>query len=104
MPGRASGSSAGKNPPAFEVRLGGVRVAVWANDANGKTVFNATPSRSYRDDSGHWQTTNTYNAYELLALAEAAREASMRIFAQQAEAARERREQEGDLSFPGDVK
>lgn len=93
-----------KERPLFSKRLGVVQVAVWVHETENGTVFNAQPSRSYRDAQG-WHKTNTYSAQELLLLAETARQAALRIFEEQSAAAKQRSgASDEELEFPGESK
>ncbi len=40
-----------KTKPAFETRLNGVRLAVWANETDGRRWFSCAPSRRFVDSS-----------------------------------------------------
>jgi hypothetical protein len=60
-----------KKKPAHEVKLGRIRVAIWANKSNGKGVwFNTTIVRLYKDGEA-WKETNTYGRDDLPIVAKA---------------------------------
>jgi hypothetical protein len=67
--------------PEFTVKVGNVEIAGWRNHgANGDFYTTSPPSIRYKDDkTGEWKDGNSYGQLDLLALAEAAREASARI-------------------------
>src|SRR5262249_6100361 len=69
--------------PVHEIRLGRVKVAIWANPTDeGGVRYAASPARLYKDDErGEWRSTHTYGRGDLLTLAEAARQAAVWIFA-----------------------
>jgi hypothetical protein len=45
--------------PVHEVRLGKIKAAVWANDAQHGTWYNVTVSRLYRDGED-WKSTESF--------------------------------------------
>ena len=67
--------------PVDTARVGNVEIAIWRNlDANGTYYTASAPSIRYKDEqSGEWKESNSYGTLDLLALAEAAREASLKI-------------------------
>jgi hypothetical protein len=50
--------------PVHEIRLGGVRAAIWENDASGVARHNVTFSRSYQRDE-EWRNTQTFGRDDL---------------------------------------
>lgn len=62
------------NKPAFEARLGNVSVSVWSNQSDdGKTWFNTSICRRYKDGA-EWKQSSTFsNAVDLILLADAVR-------------------------------
>ena len=69
---------AGRRPEAT-ARVGNVEIAVWRNAGTGGDFFTASsPTIRYKDGE-EWKTGSSYGAVDLLALAEAAREASQKI-------------------------
>ena len=62
-------------------RVGNVEITIWRNlGANGTYYTASAPSIRYKDEqSGEWKESNSYGTLDLLALAEAAREASQKI-------------------------
>lgn len=65
--------------PKDTVRVGNVEVAIWENQGTGGTFYTASsPTIRYKDGE-QWKDGSSYGALDLLALSEAAREASARI-------------------------
>ncbi len=59
------GLMAQKQKPVHEIRLGRIRVAIWANQSNGKGVwFNTTIVRLYKDGD-EWKETAAYGRDDL---------------------------------------
>lgn len=58
-----------KNRPAFVSKLGSVEVSVWANEHEGKTLFNSTLSVRFRDKAGNFKTGSSYSERDLACLA-----------------------------------
>lgn len=63
-----------RDRPVHEVRLGGVKVAVWKNESERGTHYNATVSRIYREGEV-WKTAESFSRDDLLLLAKAADQA-----------------------------
>ena len=66
--------------PQDEVRIGTVKAAIWKNEVAGKTRYNVTFFRIYRDAEGQWKTTQSFGRNDLLVLAKVADQAHSRIF------------------------
>lgn len=64
-----------KNTPLFSQQLGSIRASVWESQSDeGKTFHNVTLVRCYKDKSGDWQESSSFNGLADLALVrEAAR-------------------------------
>lgn len=76
----ASGNTEAKRRPEFSVRHGNVEIAVWRNDGtNGEFLSASTPTIRYKDAAGQWQEGSSFGRHDLLDLAEAAREAAIKI-------------------------
>ncbi len=59
-----------KTKPTHEVRLGGIKAAIWANETEGgATRYNVTVGRLYKDDEGQWKTTDSLGRDDLLVAA-----------------------------------
>ena len=68
------------NPkPVAEVRIGRVKAAIWPNETEGRTRYNVTFSRLYRDGD-QWKSTQSFSRNDLLLLAKVADQAHSRIF------------------------
>jgi hypothetical protein len=69
-----------RKKPAAKISLYPVSAAIWRN-ANPKGVFySVTFERSFKDESGKWQTSSTFNASDLLLLAKVADLAHSEIY------------------------
>ena len=54
-----------KQKPTHEIRLGRIRAAIWANEAeNGNVWFNITVSRLYKDGD-QWRDTSAFRRDDL---------------------------------------
>ncbi len=61
-----------KQKPVHEIRLGRIRVTIWANQSNGEGVwFNTTIIRHYKDGE-QWKETATFRREDLPIVAKAA--------------------------------
>jgi hypothetical protein len=58
--------------PAARINLHPVSAAIWRNQHQKGAFYSVTFERSYKDDSGNWQTATTFNSNDLLLLAKAA--------------------------------
>ena len=68
------------NPkPVAEVRIGRVKAAIWSNETEGRTRYNVTFSRLYKDGD-EWKRTQSFSRNDLLVLAKVADQARSRIF------------------------
>jgi hypothetical protein len=67
--------------PVDTAKVGSVEIAIWRNKGkNGDFHTASSPTIRYKDDkTGDWKDGNSYGILDLLALAEAAREASTKI-------------------------
>lgn len=76
-----------KSRPVAKVQVGPVHISIWANQGDKGDYYTASaPEIRYRDDKNNeWKTGASFGLMDLLALAEAAREASTRIRELQAE-------------------
>jgi hypothetical protein len=62
--------------PAIKFRDGCLQVVVWRNTSTeGKTFYSVTPTRSYRQGDDTWRETESFNAEDILPMAELLREA-----------------------------
>ena len=61
-----------RNRPAHEIRLGRIRVTIWANTTDDQDIwFNATVSRLYRDESNKWNDATAFHRDDLPVLSKA---------------------------------
>ena len=55
----------GKNKPAHEIKVGRIRVAIWANETDEKEIwFNATISRLYKAGDA-WKESSSFGRDDL---------------------------------------
>lgn len=65
-------TSVERNRPVHSVRLRNIRAAIWANDGEQGTRFNATFARLYKDHEGFWRSSDSFGRDDLLLLAKVA--------------------------------
>jgi hypothetical protein len=67
--------------PEATAKVGSVEIAIWKNHNDKGDFYTASsPIMRYKDEkSGEWKDSSSYGPMDLLALAEAAREASAKI-------------------------
>ena len=65
--------------PAAKINLYPVSAIIWKNAGPKGVFYSVAFERSYKDDSGKWQSSSTFNAQDLLLLAKAANEAESEI-------------------------
>lgn len=64
--GRQEPQEAAKNRPVHEVRIGRICGAIWPQAGNdGRTWFNVTFSRIYRDNDQNWQRSDSFGRTDL---------------------------------------
>jgi len=68
-----------QNKPASRIQLFPVSAIIWKNAGPKGVFYSVAFERSYKDESGKWQTSSTFNAQDLLLLAKAANEAESEI-------------------------
>jgi hypothetical protein len=66
-------------PPVAKLRIGKVKANIWERKSNNGTFYSVTFERGYKDADGHWQTTDSFDTADLLALAKLADQAHTRI-------------------------
>ena len=77
---KTADTSTGKKPAA-KVTLYPISAAIWRNEnAKGEAFYNVTFERSYKDDAGNWQSSDSFNAGDLLLLAKVADRAHSEIY------------------------
>lgn len=57
-----------KNQPVYKVRVGGVQGTLWENAGKEGNFFTASLNRSYKDDKGQWQQTQSFRVNDLHAI------------------------------------
>ena len=65
--------------PVDTARVGNVEIAIWRNQGSGGEFYTASSPTIRYKDGDQWKDGSSYGALDLLALAEAAREASAKI-------------------------
>jgi hypothetical protein len=66
--------------PASKIALHPVKAAIWRNEnGKGEAFYSVTFERSYKDESGKWQSSTTFSGNELLLLAKVADQAHSEI-------------------------
>ena len=59
------------NRPAYVKKIGAVRVAVWANQKDGRTFFNVSVSRTYKDGESFKESNSLNGLADVACLREA---------------------------------
>ncbi len=68
------------NSPIDRVRIGRITAAIWKNaSGEGKPFYSFTLQRSYEDQNGKWQSTDSFGLSDALVLAKVANLADTRI-------------------------
>ena len=60
-----------RNQPVYEVRLGGIKAAIWQNQTEAGVRYNVTFERLYNQD-GEWRSTGSFGRDDLLLLGKVA--------------------------------
>ena len=60
-----------RNQPVHEVRLGGIKAAIWQNPTEAGVRYNVTFERLYNQD-GEWRSTGSFSRDDLLLLGKVA--------------------------------
>ena len=63
-----------RNQPVHEVRLGGIKAAIWQNQTEAGVRYNVTFERLYRQE-GEWRSTGSFGRDDLLLLGKVADQA-----------------------------
>lgn len=75
------GNTMSDKKPAAKVSLHPVSAAIWKNqNQKGEAYYSVTFERSYKDDAGKWQSSDSFNAGDLLLLAKVADQAHSEIY------------------------
>lgn len=68
------------NSPIDRIRVGRITAAIWKNETDdGKHFYSFTVSRTYKDASGNYQSTDSFGLSDALVLAKVANLADSRI-------------------------
>lgn len=67
------------DPPVATIRIGLQTATIWENVTDGKTFYNVTFDRRYRDDAENWHSSKSYGLRDLLVLAKLADMAHTKI-------------------------
>jgi hypothetical protein len=65
--------------PVTKISMFPVTAAIWENRTDGKSYYSVTFQRSYRDDKGNWQNSDSFGTADLLLLAKVADQAHSEI-------------------------
>jgi hypothetical protein len=68
--------------PVKTFRLGPIKAAVWANEADQKTFYNVAITRTYQDEQKQFHDTNSFGRDDLPLVATVADQAHTFIFEQ----------------------
>jgi hypothetical protein len=76
---------AAKNKPVHEIRIGRVKVVIWANDTEAGMKHNVTVQRIFkRDGSSQWEQSDSFGRDDLPLLQEVIHQAWLWIYANHA--------------------
>jgi len=62
-------------PPVARLRIGLINASIWQRSTDKGTFHSVSFERRYKDGSGNWQTTHSFDTNDLLALAKLADQA-----------------------------
>ena len=64
------------NAPVKKIRIGSITATIWKNEAEGRSFYNTTIIRSYKDkETDEWMETSSYSHDDLLNVAKVAERA-----------------------------
>ena len=66
--------------PAAKVSMFPITAAIWHNERDGRSFYSVTFQRSYKDEKGNWQHSDSFGLGDLLLLAKVADQAHGEIF------------------------
>jgi hypothetical protein len=66
-------------PPVARLRIGLISASIWERTTEKGTFHSVSFERRYRDASGNWQTTHSFDTNDLLSLAKLADQAHSKI-------------------------
>ena len=62
-------------PPASTLRDGNLKASIWQNEGERGTYYSTTFSKTYKDEQGQFQETQSFSQNDLLRISELARQA-----------------------------
>jgi hypothetical protein len=65
--------------PAAKISMFPVNAAIWHNEKDGRSFYSVSFQRSYKDEKGNWQHTDSFGLGDLLLLAKVADQAHSEI-------------------------
>lgn len=66
--------------PAAKVSMFPITAAIWHNERDGRSFYSVSFQRSYKDEKGNWQHSDSFGLSDLLLLAKVADQAHSEIF------------------------
>jgi hypothetical protein len=68
-----------KVQPIEQIRLGGIKAAIWKNEGKNGAWFNVTLQRIYKSEEGAWSSSGNFGRDDLLLLAKVANAVHTRV-------------------------
>ena len=75
---KATASETNK-PPVAKLRIGLISASIWQRSTEKGTFHSVSFERRYKDGSGNWQTTHSFDTNDLLALSKLADQAHSKL-------------------------
>lgn len=66
--------------PAAKISIFPISAAIWHKEKDGRSFYSVTFQRSYRDEKGNWQNSDSFGLGDLLLLAKVADQAHSEIY------------------------
>jgi hypothetical protein len=66
--------------PVAKISLFPVAAAIWHNEKDGRSFYSVSFQRSYKDEKGKWQNSDSFGLTDLLLLAKVADQAHSEIY------------------------
>jgi hypothetical protein len=66
--------------PAAKISMFPISAAIWRTEKDGRSFYSVTFQRSYRDEKGAWQNSDSFGLGDLLLLAKVADQAHGEIY------------------------
>lgn len=79
-PRGASTEEPAKRRPAHTIRYGRLKASIWRQESDKGAWYSTVLARTYRDQAGNWQSSDSYGRDELLLLAKLANDANTWIW------------------------